>query len=172
MKRKNLKKAFIIQTAVCIVIAAVYGIIHSADLPMLQNKSAEIVSAMSKHYTVSDIKDNGKTAVMSVIKAPAVVTGHIIASREKQEYGTPIDKAEKGETTSIYAVAGGRVIETGTNDELGNYIIIQHEDAVSTYGNCSRLYVKETEHVRKGQVIASFVNDGTNEFYYHLEEAE
>lgn len=166
------KSKLVIQIAVCLAIAAAYGIINNTEMTILQNKSAELVSVMSKHYTAADIADKGKSAVMNIIKAPAAVTSHIIASQEKQAFGLPLDDIAAGETGSVYAVAGGRVSETGNNDEFGMYIVIEHENAVSTYGNCSKLYVKETEHVRKGQVIASFVNDGKKEFYYHLEEAE
>lgn len=166
------KKKLCIQIMICLVMAVTYTVIQNTDVAGLQEKTASVVAVMSKHYTVSDVTEKGKTAVMNIIKAPVVVTGHIIASQEEMEYGLPIDKLERGETGSVYSVAGGTVIETGKNDKLGKYIKVQHENAVSIYGNCSKLYAAESEHVRKGQVIASFTNDGITEFYYKLEKNE
>jgi len=167
----KMKKA-IIQTAVCLALLIVYTITGMVDYPELQDKRDSAVASISKHYSVSDIKDKGKTAVLNVIKAPAVVTGFIISSKEKQEYGLPLDEPENGETGAVYAAAGGRVVETGNNDEYGNYLIIDHEDKISIYGNCDRIYVKEHEHVRKGQVIASFTSDDGKTFLYELKDSE
>ena len=63
-------------------------------------------------------------------------------------------------------------METGENEVLGKYVIISHEDKISTYGNCDNIYVREHEHVRKGQVIASFTNDGSRTFLYDLKDLE
>ena len=166
------KKKIIIQSVVCVMIAAGYGLLQHIEAPAAEEKVSKAVAAMSMHYTVSDIADKGRTAVVNIVRTPAVVTGKIISSQEAQKYGAPADDIPEGETGSVYAVAGGKVIETGTDEQKGMYIKISHEDSVSIYGNCDRIYAEENEYVRKGQVIASFTNDGEKDFYFELEEAE
>ena len=164
------KSKMIYQSLACLVIAAVYITAGCASGSVLEEKRASAVAQVSKHYTVSDIADFGKRAVSGVIKAPAAVTGYIISSQDQQKYGLPLDEPENGETGAVYAAAGGRVIKSGENDVLGKYVVIDHDDKVSTYGNCDRIYVKAHEHVRKGQVIASFTNDGNKNFLYDLKD--
>ena len=164
------KKKILIQTCACLVITAAYTAVNYFGGSAVSDVRESAVAAMSKHYTVSDIWDNGKKAVSAAVKAPVAVTGYIIGSQEMQQYGDPLDETETGDTASVYAVSGGAVHETGKNEKYGKYVMIQHEDAVSIYGNCSKLYVKAGEHVRKGQVIASFSKDGNKEFYYDLIE--
>lgn len=158
------------QIIICAVITAAYGIVHTAEIPWLNEKSAAAVAVISKHYTISDIADTGKAAVSNLVEIPSAVTSSIMSSQEQQEYGIPLDDLKDGETGSVYAVAGGMVTETGENDDIGLYIKIAHENAVSVYGNCDKSYVKEGEHVRKGQVIAGFTKD--KEFYYRLHKNE
>ena len=164
------KKKIFIQIAACLVIAGVYGVIQATDMNGVQEKTASVVAAASRHYTISAIAASGKTAVFNIIKAPAVVTNRIIASSETRKYGVPMDEVSNGETGPVYATAGGKVIETGENEELGTYVKISHNDTITVYGNCYRIYAKENEHIRKGQVIASFTNDGTKEFIYEMIE--
>ena len=164
------KKRIIIQTVVCVVLISVYGLINVLDISWIDDKMSKAAAAVSRHYTVSDIVDKGQVAVMGIIKAPATVTSHIIESQETRKYGIPVDEIPSGETGPVYAAAGGRVVETGENGELGLFIKVSHGDTITTYGNCDRLYAEESEHVRKGQIIASFTNDGKKEFYYKLED--
>lgn len=166
------KSKIIYQALACIVIAAAYIIMSSISAPKVNEKCASAVAAMSKHYTVKDVAEIGVQAASGIIKAPVAVTSHIIMSQEKQQYGHPLDEPEEGETGSVYSVAGGKVMETGENEVLGKYVIISHEDKISTYGNCDNIYVREHEHVRKGQVIASFTNDGSRTFLYDLKDLE
>lgn len=166
------KKTILYQSLACLVIAAFYIAVSAAAGPVLEERKASAVAQVSKHYTVSDITGFGKQAVSGVIKAPAAVTGYIISSQDQQKYGLPLDEPEAGETGAVYAAAGGKVMETDENDTLGKYIVIDHDDKTSTYGNCDRIYVKEHEHVRKGQVIASFTNDGSKTFLYDLKDKE
>lgn len=164
------KKKFKFQLIVCMILALFYGIAQSITAPAAQAKFTSFVAIVSTHYTAADIVNGGKQAISTLIKAPVAVTNRITASQEAQQYGFPIGTTEKGETTSVYAVAGGSVIETGENDIIGKYIVIQHDDKNSIYGNCHNLYVKKGEHVRKGQVIASYVDLEGKDFYYLLSE--
>lgn len=164
------KKKLVAQTLACLLIAGTYGIISVSDSAYINEKRDSVTAAIYVHYTISDITEIGKQAVVSLIHAPSVVTNKIIASNETRKYGLPVDNIPAGETGPVYAAAGGKVIETGENDDLGLYIKIKHEDKLSVYGNCDRLYAQENEHVRKGQIIASFTNDGTGEFIYEMIE--
>jgi len=165
-----IKKILLIQICVCMFILCIYGVVTVSDSDFLQKKRSQAVAAMSKHYTASDIWSKGKSAASTLIKVPVSVTSYVIGAQEMQEYGEPADPVKEGDTASIYAVSGGQVIETGENSKLGKYIKIQHDDAVSVYGSCNRIYVKEGMHVRRGQVIGSFKQEKNTEFYYDLIE--
>ena len=164
------KKIILMQICICLFLTSGYIAIGKSGSEMLQKKTLKAVASMSEHYTVSDIISGGKNAVVSLIKSPSVVTGYLLSGKQAQQYGEPIDPVVEGAITSVYAVSGGQVIETGDNAVLGKYIKIQHDGAVSVYGQCSRIYAEEGRHVRRGQVIGSFMQEENNEFYYELIE--
>ncbi len=57
--------------------------------------------------------------------------------------------------TPIVAAGSGRVVRTGTDEFLGNFVEIQHGMGyVTVYGHCSRLAVGRDDRVDAGQVIA------------------
>ncbi len=57
--------------------------------------------------------------------------------------------------TPIVAAGGGRVVRTGADDYLGNFVEIQHGMGyVTVYGHCSRLAVGRDDRVDAGQIIA------------------
>ncbi len=165
-----LKKIVLIQTCICLFLATAYITIGKTGPDMLKEKRGQIVAVMSKHYTAEDIFDAGKETVIGLIKTPTAVTNYIISGQELQKYAEPVDPAAEGDVTSVYAVASGQIIETGENNALGKYIKIRHEKAISVYGKCCRIYVKEGEHVRRGQVIGSYLQNEKNKFYYELIE--
>lgn len=112
-----------------------------------------------------------KNSVQAIAQAPAAVTNAIISSREALEYSDPIDEAKEGQTVSVYAVEAGTVSAVGENDKIGNFVKILHGDeAESVYGNCSKVYVKEMQRVKKGQIIASFTKQGELEFYHSVKK--
>ncbi len=56
--------------------------------------------------------------------------------------------------TPILAAGSGRVVRTGTDDFLGNFVEIQHGlGYVTVYGHCSRLAVGTDDRVDAGQII-------------------
>ena len=164
------KKIFLTQICVCLLIVSGYIAIERSNYELLKERRSEVIAAVSRHYIVSDIWNKGKNAVFSLIKMPVAVTDYVISAQENQQYAQPIAPVSDGGITSIYAVAGGQVISTGENKKIGKYIKIQHEDAISIYGNCTRVYVKEGKHVKRGQVIGRFLKEADNEFYYNLIE--
>ena len=163
------KKVLLAQICICLFLVTGYITIGNSGVEVLKEKRGQLVATMSEHHTVADIITSGKAAA-ALIKAQDAVSGYIMEGRESQKYAEPVDPAVEGEITSVYAVSGGQVIETGENSELGKYIKIQHDGAVSVYGRCSRIYAKEGKHVRRGQVIGSYMQDENNQFYYDLIE--
>lgn len=162
------KKILLIQVCICLFIISGYAAIGRSDSEVFREKRSQAVAAMSKNYTVSDLWNKGKSAASAIIKVPAVVSSYVINTQNAENYAEPIDPVSEGGITSIYAVSGGQVIETGENAELGKFIKIQHDEAVSIYGQCSRIYTEAGRHVRRGQVIGSFMQEKNNEFYYEL----
>lgn len=63
--------------------------------------------------------------------------------------------------TPVRAALDGRVMAAGWDDIYGNLIVIEHSDSLTTvYGHNEKIWVKEGEHVTKGQVIASVGSTG------------
>ncbi len=63
--------------------------------------------------------------------------------------------------TPVRATADGKVLFTGWTDDLGNLVIIKHGDRYFTrYGHNDKMFVKEGQLVKKGQVIATVGSSG------------
>ena len=57
--------------------------------------------------------------------------------------------------TPVRAVADGRVVYAGMDDQFGNLVEIDHGRRLSTrYGHCSRMVVRAEQIVKKGDIIA------------------
>jgi biotin carboxyl carrier protein len=162
------KKKLLVQSVICIIISAVYMAGSLRGGSRINEIRAETVAAMSEHYTLSDIWDKSKKTASVIAKAPAAVTNYVIGLNESETYGKPLDEIEEGKLTSVYAVCGGMVSEIGYSEEYGNFIKIRHDDSLSVYGNCNKVYVKKGERVRKGQVIASFSNRDNTYFLFDI----
>lgn len=70
------------------------------------------------------------------------------------------------EGTPFTTIAGGRVYYTGTEDVLGNYVIIEHriegKTYYSMYGHMKDVYVTAGEDVNSGQTIGTVGNTGNS----------
>lgn len=78
----------------------------------------------------------------------------------KAEFHTAIDYATQKDET-IYAVAGGTVLKSEKNAELGKYILIDHGDGFLTlYGHCNSLIVVKGAVVKAGTAIAKVGSTG------------
>lgn len=63
--------------------------------------------------------------------------------------------------TPIKAASDGTIKYSGTMSGYGNLIIISHGNGITTYyGHCSKLYKKEGEKVKAGDVIAAVGSTG------------
>ena len=85
----------------------------------------------------------------------------------KREFHLAIDiAAAKG--TEILAFADGVVRYIGKNDSFGLYLMIDHDNGVSTfYAHCSKLLVRKGEPITCGQTVA-LVGDTGNATGPHL----
>lgn len=67
--------------------------------------------------------------------------------------------AEEGSV--IMAAADGTVVETGFDDECGNYVILLHENGNATYYfHCREITAEEGGHVSRGEQIATVGKTG------------
>lgn len=159
------------QAGICLIIVLTFTLAQNVKIPQLNKGSETVVAYLSKNYTTGDVMVFAKNSVQAVVQAPATVTNAILSSKDSPEYGAPIDEAKEGQTVSVYAVEAGTVSAVGENDKIGNFIKILHGDeAESVYGNCSKIYVKEMQRVKKGQIIASFTKKEDLEFYHSVKE--
>ena len=140
-------KKVLIQSVICMLLIAGFYASSEIENEQIIDKRNAVIATLSEHYDVNGFIDLAEPG-----------------------YGEPMDEIRPGETASVYAVAGGMVVETGENEEMGKYIKLQHKEAVSVYGNCRKLYVEEGYRVRRGQVIASFYRSDDEELYYDLVE--
>lgn len=77
---------------------------------------------------------------------------HPIDNKKSFHYGLDIG-ADEGEP--ILSFADGTVRESGESESYGNYIIVDHEQGISTlYAHCSKLIKNKGEKVKAGDKIA------------------
>ena len=63
--------------------------------------------------------------------------------------------------TSVLSPANGTVRQVGTNGSYGNFIIIDHNNGISTkYGHLHEVYVKRNHKIKRGQKIGIVGNTG------------
>lgn len=87
-------------------------------------------------------------------------SGRINPISGKQSDHTGIDIAA-ADGSDILAFADGTVLETGQSEVYGNYIIISHDEHISTfYGHLSSISVKQDEKVKKGSKIGVIGSTG------------
>ena len=86
--------------------------------------------------------------------------GRINPISGKKSDHTGIDIAA-ADGSDILAFADGTVSETGQSEVYGNYIIIEHDQHISTfYGHLSSISVKEGKEIKKGAKIAVIGSTG------------
>jgi murein DD-endopeptidase MepM/ murein hydrolase activator NlpD len=79
---------------------------------------------------------------------------------QKEELHTGIDIDSQADQP-VVAVADGTVIEVGENGTEGRYVRIKHSEEVETlYAHAAEILVKQSQQVRKGDIIAKIGNSG------------
>lgn len=160
-------KRIVIQAVICLLLVAGYHAATHSDIDRIQNVAQAVSGQLHKEYSASDIKEGTNAAVQAVTSLPAKISTVF----EGREYGEPIDEVFSGDSTPVYAVAGGTITTVGQNDTIGDYIVISHGgESESIYGNLSQIKVKPMQKIKKGQIIASFNKSEGSDFYYSITE--
>lgn len=95
-----------------------------------------------------------------IIRSDVRGEGYFGSSRNGKRTHRGIDLfAEVG--TPVLASRSGPAIVAKQNQGMGNYIIINHSQRLSTlYGHLSRVYVTDNQFVRQGQIIGEVGKTG------------
>lgn len=175
LQRKN-KKLFLQKTAVCLALfslclvakQAPEGPLHrSAEHIITTNTDfaalpEQIVKVLKEHLTQreNNREISSQITVSAHLDVPLVATvsspfGMRTLSDGTEAFHYGIDlAAPQGE--KIICAAEGTVVETGENDDYGRYLLISHQDGISTlYAHCEKVLPKENDTVSAGQVIAT-----------------
>jgi murein DD-endopeptidase MepM/ murein hydrolase activator NlpD len=87
---------------------------------------------------------------------PLASVGFITQRREAREDGSHsgLDIAVSSDTY-IRAAGAGVVVDAGTDEVYGHFVLIEHGDGLeSMYGHASRLFVRPGDRVERNEVIA------------------
>ena len=85
-----------------------------------------------------------------------------------KQYQTNPGMVIQGEVSSpVYAPANAKVVNTGTNEEIGNYVVLDlGNDYLATCGQLKEVQVVENEYLEEGQLLG-YVAEPTK--YYSVE---
>lgn len=162
------------QSIVCL---AVFAAVHSGMGALTIEKYErigelvkKITEAVQENYTLAELLELWDDASATVASIPVSVREAVISANQDTLYGAPIDAAGDSENRQVYASAGGRVLKSGLQDGLGLYVMVEHQDKISTYGHLSSIRVVEGERIQKGEILGSYDNDSEYDFYYSLED--
>lgn len=143
------------------LVTDVYGMMNN-----LRKNPAQNTDTMVKALPTYKISD-GRPKLSEYLLAPldkGVFTSYFGGRPDPttgvwvNHYGVDI-AADEGE--NIYAVMAGDVDVAEKSDSYGNYVVINHGNDIKTlYAHCSKLYVKEGQHVEKGEIIAAVGSTG------------
>ena len=178
----SIRQSTIKQTAVCILIFLAVLLVKSSA------NSALDVAKNSISYTVCENTDWKSIAfsVRDFIKK-TVSTDKNLSELEAltklempikndviSEFGTRIGEDGKEEFhygvdfsgnigDKIHCVSDGTVAETGYSEEFGNYILINHNDKISSfYAKCEEIFPEKDDRIKSGQVIATVGNNNAS----------
>ena len=162
------------QSIVCL---AVFAAVHSGMGALTIEKYErigelvkKITEAVQENYTLAELLELWDYASATVASIPVSVREAVISANQETLYGAPIDAPGDSESRQVYASAGGRVLKSGLQDGLGLYVMVEHQDKISTYGHLSSIRVVEGERIQKGEILGSYDNDSEYDFYYSLED--
>ena len=162
------------QSIVCL---AVFAAVHSGMGALTIEKYdrigelvKKITEAVQENYTLAELLELWDDASATVASIPVSVREAVISANQETLYGAPIDAPGDSESRQVYASAGGRVLKSGLQDGLGLYVMVEHQDKISTYGHLSSIRVVEGERIQKGEILGSYDNDSEYDFYYSLED--
>lgn len=174
------------QTAVCALLLAVLCIIKLTPddklvktkntVRLVLNQQTELKKEAEKIKKIfTQDKEIAKMTPISEFENPAsggeLVVGFGVqdASDSQFHYGVDIKVPED---ENIVAAAAGKVTEIATNDEFGSYVVISHNDDISTlYAHLNEILPDVGENVSKGKAIAR-ANKENNTIYFEIRHGE
>ncbi|MGC2873002.1 peptidoglycan DD-metalloendopeptidase family protein [Ihubacter sp. rT4E-8] len=164
------KKKLCIQVVICVVAlgAVYYG--NNSNIPQVAKIFDQVKAVIMEQPTMEDVKDVGTRITAVLAGVPSKVVSAVSKVNSQSRYGEPIDQKASDGVKQVHAAAGGVVEASGKDDELGLYVKIRHEDAVTVYGHLSDIGVVEKERVQRGEIIGSYDISSGDEFYYDLQE--
>lgn len=168
MERKTLKRTVIALFVLAVVFFSgnTRAAMQEKDTAAAGSMISAVCSGEGLHAAAVKCRDLAALLTERVIETAGYIAGGT-------SYGEPIDEEFSGDSTSVYAVAGGEVTSVGENEEIGKYIKITHgEKGESLYGNLSTTGVKVPSRVKKGQIIGTYEKSDEKQFYYSFREFE
>lgn len=137
------------------------------------------IADAKKENEKKEQEENKKAEAIAIVNDVAIsckpVSGTITSrfgevSRIRSSSHTGLDIAAST-GTDIKACSDGTIIFAGTKGSYGKLVKIQHSNGVETwYGHCSKIYVKEGQEVKAGDVIAAVGSTGNSTgSHLHLE---
>lgn len=163
------KRQLTVQLVICLMLTAGAWVAGQSDHPVVSKWYTTASRLVMTELTREDVASAWASVSALIEDAPTKVVSAVVEAGEATKYGEPVDEKSTTRVKQVHAVAGGMVLKSGKNQELGLYVQIQHEDAVSTYGQLCTVSVVENERVQRGEIIGSYDSLGEEEFYYDLQ---
>ncbi len=164
------KRKFLCQSFICLLLFGIVFFAEKSGNEAVVTGYEKVKDAMSSSLTIEKLKTSSKKFSKAVIHSPEKVVTAMSKLSEETKYGEPIDEISDSEIKTVHAVAGGKVICSGKSENLGLYVKIKHENAVSVYGNLQDLNVMLQDRVQRGEIIGTYNEAEGKEFYFQLDE--
>ncbi|MCY6371869.1 murein hydrolase activator EnvC family protein [Clostridium ganghwense] len=121
----------------------IYQVKHVDTSKNIQDKIVDFIDKIESNFT------GGETIKNKIKEKFALpVRGNVIKSSQE---GIDIKTMENSRITASY---DGKVKECGKDENLGQYILIDHGDGLETrYSNLNNIMVKKEDKVKKGEII-------------------
>lgn len=165
------KDRLLVQVVTALTVVAIFNMAPVLNSERITEARDFVEQQMSVHYTMEDLKRYGGELVTGFVNSPDKLKEVVRVANEISYYSYPISEESTKDIVDVRASAGGKVIYSGIDKELGPCIKIQHEKKISTYGNLHTINVIPGDRVKKNQVIGSYDNKSVEEFYYQLEDS-
>ncbi len=165
----NRKKLYC-QIMICMLLMTVAVCGKNIENPYFAKYYEKARNAVMTQVTMEDVRDVMAQLPDFLSNAPSKVVSAVAKVNSDSQYGTPIDEKSDSAVKQVHAAAGGMVIASGKDKELGLFIRIKHENATTVYGHLSNINVVEDERVQRGEIIGSYDTECGQDFFYELEK--
>ncbi|WP_421380173.1 peptidoglycan DD-metalloendopeptidase family protein [Bacillus salacetis] len=118
-------------------------------------------------------KEDSQAETTETAEYALPASGKVIENFKSNGQGIMV---ETGKGSKVEAMKGGLVIFAGKKDELGQTVIIQHDDkSESWYGHLNTIEVTQYETVKAGNPVGTVTdeeNSATGEFYFAIKKED